>query len=66
MTIGVGICAVLIMKMNFVLLKKIGYQNIIQEFSSENPRQRRVGNVLVGCYEIISFLLVFVSWTFPL
>ena len=66
MTIGIGVCAVLIMKMNFVLLKKIGYQNIIQEFSGESPPQRKLGTVLVGCYEVISFLLVFVSWTFPL
>lgn len=65
MNIGIGVCAVLLMKMNFVLLKKIGYQNIIQEFSGESPRQRRFGTVLVACYEVGSILLGVVSATLP-
>jgi len=65
MPVVVGISALLIMKMNFIMLKNIGYQNIIQEFSNESQRQRRLGNVLVGCYGVISFLLVFVTATLP-
>lgn len=64
--IGALLYALLVLKMNYVLLKKIGYQNIIQEFSGESPRQRRLGNVLVACYEIGTFVLLFVSMTFPL
>ncbi len=63
--ICLGIFAILLLKMNYVLLRKIGYQNIIQEFSGESPRQRRLGTVLVACYAIGSFLLVFVSASLP-
>jgi len=54
-----------VLSLNFYLLKRIGYQNIIKEFSGESPRQRKLGNILVGCYEVISFLLVFASITLP-
>lgn len=59
----VVVIAALVMKMNFVLLKGIGYQKIIQEFSHESPRQRTLGTVFVAFYAFGSFLLVFLSWT---
>jgi len=57
------VIAALILKMNFVLLKGIGYQKMIQEFSHESPRQRTLGTVLVAFYAFGSFLLVYLSVT---
>ena len=54
--------ALFMMAVNYGLLKRIGFKKIIQEFSNENTRQRNLGNVLVACYVIGSFIFLAASF----
>ncbi len=57
-----AVIAIFIFFVNYVLLKKIGYKKIIQEFSQENPSQRKLGNTLVTSYVLGSLVLLFASF----
>lgn len=50
--------------MNYYLINKlIGYENIINDFSKENFREKKFGEIITGCYVIGSFfLLVIISF----
>ena len=57
-----AVIAIFMMIANFTLLKKYGFKKIIQEFSHERVPQQKFGNVLVTCYVLGSFLLLFASF----